>query len=80
MCEALSKEAARMRESKAAGSKLVPHALQLMRANEALSTGRVAVGGPNVFIVSVTTGRERHPGRRPPVHGRRCAVPQGLGI
>ena len=56
MCGALSKEAARMRESKAAGSKLVPHALQLMRVNEALSTSRVAVGGPNVFIVSVATG------------------------
>ena len=51
MCNALSKEADRMEECKAAGVELVPHALEKMRANEALSTRRTASGGPNVYEV-----------------------------
>ena len=51
MCNALSKEADRMEECKAAGVELVPHALEKMRANEALSTRRTASGGPNVYVV-----------------------------
>ena len=51
MCNALSQEADRMEECKAAGVELVPHALEKMRANEALSTRRTASGGRNVYVV-----------------------------